>query len=341
MKHINLLIMAVILGAILSACGSDERQETITASSPSSSAPTAFVTAGPIISRYTVTLLNTAADSYAVALNDSGQVVGNYLDADRHLNAFHWQGEKVETVVENGQVSRINNHGQIVGWREVSGQSEAFLYDVDGSLVRLNTLGGESQALAINESGQTAGRITLDAERAFIDQTNAMQYIAEDINGYAIAMNNLGAVLIKEVSGNRCRTLLWQHGTLTDLGDLGGPLTIGRDINDAGQVVGWAQTGDGEYHPFLWEGGVMTDLSAYTSDFGAAVAINEAGVILLKTSDIGGGRNLLLDHGTLIDLGNFGSRYAIANDLNDRGQIVGWMSESTGKISAFLATPTF
>jgi probable HAF family extracellular repeat protein len=193
--------------------------------------------------------------------------------------------------------------------------------------------------LAINDAGQTAGRITQGTDKSYVEQNGAMQLIAQEIDGYATAMNNNGDVLIQEVKGNSCRTLLWRNGSLTDLGDFGGALTMGRDLNDAGQIVGWAETASGDYHPFLWENGVLTDLSSYTGNFGSAVAINEAGVILLKASDMKGERNLLLDHGIVTDLGNFGSSYAVANDLNSRGQIVGWMADASGVMHAFLATP--
>lgn len=341
MKRMTCMITAMALGAMLAACGGGGgggSQETATASDNLPPARTATVMAGPDTPLYTVTLLDIAKNSYAVALNDAGQIIGHYREAGDQLNAFQWQENTVKTVVINGQVSRINNRGQIVGWQDL-GQSEAFLCEADGKMVRLNALGGASRALAVNDSGQTAGRITLGTEKSFVDQGGAMQFIAQEIDGYATAMNNVGDVLIWEVTGSSSRTLLWRHDSLTDLGDLGGALTMGRDINDAGQVVGWAQTASGDYHPFLWEGGVMTDLSVYTGSFGAAVAINEAGVILLKTSDMNGERNLLLDHGVLADLGNFGSSYAVANDLNNRGQIVGWMADAAGVMHAFLATP--
>lgn len=341
MKNLFSPIIVVAMVLILTACGGGgggESQEPETTNVKSSSlASTAFIVAGPDTPLYTIDLLDSVAASYAIALNDFGQVVGNYLDADQQLNAFQWQGNKVESVVENGQVSRINNRGQIVGWRDLV-QSEAFIYEADGKMVRLNSLGGASQALAINDFGQTVGRITLGAEKSFAHQSGNMQFIADGIDGYAIAMNNVGDVLIKAVTGDSCRTLLWVDGTLTDLGDLGGTLTLGRDLNDAGQVVGWGQTANGEYHPFLWQNGVMTDLSQFTGNFGAAIAINDAGVILLKASDVSGGQNLLLTNGNITNLGNFGSSYAVANDINNRGQIVGWMADVDGIMHGFLAT---
>lgn len=341
MKRMTCIMTALALGTMLTACGGGSGGESQELAAANDSAPLvrmAAVIAGPETLQHTITLLDTVENSYAIALNDAGQIIGHYSDADSQLNAFQWQGNAVKTIVTNGQVSRINNRGQIVGWQDLA-QSEAFLYEADGKMVRLNTLGGASRALAINDAGQTAGRITLGTEKSFVDQNGAMQFIAKEIDGYATAMNNNGDVLILEVKGNSCRTLLWRNDTLTDLGDFGGALTMGRDINDAGQIVGWAQTVSGDYHPFLWDNGVLTDLSTFTGNFGAAVAINELGVILLKASDMKGERTLLLDHGVVTDLGNFGSSYAVANDLNNRGQIVGWMADAAGVMHAFLATP--
>ncbi|HLZ44350.1 MAG TPA: PKD domain-containing protein [Gemmatimonadales bacterium] len=63
-----------------------------------------------------------------------------------------------------------------------------------------------------------------------------------------------------------------------DLGTLGGSGAIPRALNDAGQVVGCSQTGDGTWHAFVWSEGNMRDLGsgAVTS---CAWAINKSGRI--------------------------------------------------------------
>lgn len=346
MKRMTLSMSIITVTLALSACGGgggggDGASPASGQSSPAQAAePAPVPQASSGSAPYAITLLGPLdGSSYAVALNDAGQVAGNYTDRSGRLSAFIWENGVVRTVVDGGQVSRINNQGQVVGWMEPLGHPEAYVYEGAGRLVRLNTIGGSSQALAINDSGQTAGRITNGGESAFLEEGGNLQFIAHELDGYAIAMNNVGQVLIKRLDTDGFRTLLWQEGTLTDLGSLGGRQTQGRDINDAGQIVGWSQTADGGQHAFLWKNGAMTDLSAVAGEFSSAVAINEQGQILLKSSDISASRNYLYENGMVTELGNFGASYAVVNDLNNRGEIVGWMATDSGEIRAFLAIP--
>ncbi|HEY7744818.1 MAG TPA: hypothetical protein VIA07_00670 [Desulfuromonadales bacterium] len=350
MKRITLIISILTVILTLSACGGGGGgggggEEASPAAEQSRSAQTAEPAPAPETHAdrgpYEIIILGSLdGDSYAVGLNDSSQVIGNYTDRNGRINAFIWEKGVTRTVVAGGQASRINNLGQVVGWMEPNGHPEAYVYEGEGQLFRLNTVGGSSQALAINDSGQTAGRITNGGEHAFLEENGSLRFIAGELDGYAIAMNNVGQVLIKRLDADGFHTLLWQNGTLIDLGTLGGRSTQGRDINDAGQVVGWSQTVDGQQHAFLWEDGTMIDLAPLAGEFSSAVAINERGQILLKSSDAAENRNLLYENGQVTDLGNFGAGYAVGNDLNNQGEIVGWMSTASGGMEAFLARPT-
>src|SRR5215467_12555769 len=53
---------------------------------------------------------------------------------------------------------------------------------------------------------------------------------------------------------------LWSNGVMTDLGTLGGSVSMAYSINDSGVVVGEAATMTGEMHAFVWQNGVMKDL---------------------------------------------------------------------------------
>ncbi len=343
MNTLAKLTSIMTLPILLAACGGGGGTVDSTAGTESTAYSTqakdVTLTTVPPSFPYNIVLLGTLdGDSYAVAVNDQGQVAGNYLNQNGKTNAFSWKQGTMRTIMPEGQASAINNQGQVVGWRETAGQTDAFLYDSDGTSHFLNT-GETSFAMAINDSGQIAGRLSLDTDQAFVDDHGNLQIISGELNGYAVAMNNVGQYLVKEITADGFRTLLWNQGSLTDLGDLGGPCIQGQDLNDAGQVVGWAQTAAGEYHAFIWENGVMTDLAPLVGNFSSAIAINVKGRILLKSSTPTGEHSFLYQNGQVTDLGNFGSSYAVATDLNNNGQIVGWLATDNGAIQAFLATP--
>lgn len=343
MKSITLLASIMALAVLLSGCGGGGGAAGPApgqAAVSSAHVAEAALSTVPVDFPYSITLLGTlGGDSYAVGVNDLGQVAGNYLDQNGNPNAFIWQQGTMRSVMRSGQASAINNQGQVVGWREATGQPEAFRYDPDGRSYLLN-IGGAGRALAINEAGQAAGRLSSATDQAFVEDKGNVQIISGKLNGYAVAMNNAGQVLVKEITVDGFRTLLWENGVLTDLGNLGGPCIQGQDINDAGQVVGWAQTAAGEYHAFIWQDGEMTDLAPMlVGNFSAAIAINDQGQILLKSATPAGEHTFLYNNGQLADLENFGSNYAVATDLNNNGQIAGWLATDSGTIRAFLATP--
>lgn len=289
---------------------------------------------------YSLQLLGTLGeDSYAVALNDASQIVGNYLDTAGRVNAFFWENGTMRPLATSAHAEEINSRGEVVGWLEPSGLPEAFHATGSGQVQKLSLVSGATQALTINDQGSIAGRIGQSEETPFLTSGGQVRTLAADFHGYAIAMNDAGQILLKKLTADGFRTLLWENGTLTDLGDFGGKCTQGLDINEIGQVVGWSQTASGDYHAFLWQDGVMTDLVGIAGNFSSAVAINDHGEILIKFSDLRGQGNLLITADGSIDLGNFGSSYAVANDLNNRSEIAGWLLDQTGKLQAFLATP--
>lgn len=270
-----------------------------------------------------------------------------------------------------------NERGQVVGLAETSRPDpnkkdfcffgtglicRAFLWQ-NGVMRNLGTLGGNnSSAFAINNRDQVVG----GAENTAPDPTctthqfqfkpvlwkkgkiQELPTFAGDPDGAAVAINDSGQAVGS--SGN-CTTgfhaLLWQNGTATDLGNLGGTMTnLAFNINNQGQVVGTSDLpGDTAHHAFLWQDGKITDLG--TLDFhSAAFGITEEGLVA------GGSCNetftkcraLIWQNGFMTDLNTLvpaGSPLHLffAFDINDRGEIVGCATTSTGETHAFLATP--
>jgi probable HAF family extracellular repeat protein len=174
--------------------------------------------------------LGTDPDSAATAINDSGQVVGisgicqNAVGAYSATHAVLWENGQPTDLGNIGghgwnTPAFINNHGQIVGFANASGdvvngqltiKFHAFLWTKERGMRDLGTLPGDalSEALGVNEAGQVVG----------------VSYGA----GFS-----------------HPRGFLWQNGVMTDLNTLvpaGSTLTlqVAGDINDRGEITGAA-----------------------------------------------------------------------------------------------------
>lgn len=71
---------------------------------------------------------------------------------------------------------------------------------------------------------------------------------------------------------------------MIDLGTFGGPSAEAFDVNDAGQVTGWAETEDSipfneTKHAFRWQGGTMIDVGTTGGDSSRGWALNAQGVV--------------------------------------------------------------
>ena len=103
---------------------------------------------------------------------------------------------------------------------------------------------------------------------------------------------------------------------------------MARDINESGQVVGWAPN-HGLDHAFLWEDGVLHDLGGFLLGQTHATGINDAGVIIgtSYSPDFLTARNFIWRDGVVSDINDLlpeDSPYCVftASDINNAGQIV-------------------
>jgi probable HAF family extracellular repeat protein len=271
----------------------------------------------------------------------------------------------------------INNAGQVAGWSRYSIDSDdfhAFLWDSASGMIDLGTLGGSrSWASGINDAGQVVGgsetgKTTIwsgrvrNVEHIFLwDSNDGMTDLGYrgDIIGIT-GFNNTG-----QVAGwsrnEKFRAFLWDSTNgFRDIGTLGGNHSRACGINDAGQVIGESnKTADVEsYYAFLWDStSGMTEIGRLGDLFSWALgsrarphAINNTGQVVGWSARghefFGQGHAFYWDRNNgMIKLSKLlrsksgWKRLIIAEDINNRGQIVGYGETASGENHAFLMTP--
>jgi probable HAF family extracellular repeat protein len=133
------------------------------------------------------------------------------------------------------------------------------------------------------------------------------------------AINNAGQAVITCSSPEETRAFLYRRGKMTDLGSLGGFDTVPNAIDEKGQIVGHSKV--------TTTGGQPTAERRYLNPFQERRRDKRA---------------FLYDAGRMIDLNAVVSApgwiLAEANDINNKGQIVG-TGYYKGESRAFLLTP--
>jgi probable HAF family extracellular repeat protein len=182
------------------------------------------------------------SSSFALAINDRGQVVGTSATADGRNHTFLWTNGRMRQLPLDS-VSGINNRGQVAGG--------------------VITEGGGFHAAVWRR-----GRVTDLGALAF-DRSNT----------YGI--NQRGWVIGWTFSPEQDeRGTLWRHGTRIDVGTLGGSWTRLIAVNDRGQILAVSDTAGGGDHPALWRRGGLTDLTAHgVLPDGEVVDLNNRGEI--------------------------------------------------------------
>jgi probable HAF family extracellular repeat protein len=339
--------------------------------------------------RYTVTDLGTLGGTFSFAggINNRGDIEGfSTLPGDTAVRAFLWRKGLMSDLGTLGGPNsfaswRLNERDEVGGTAETTtpdplgedfcgfGTHLICLPSVwqKGVPTPLPTLGGNNGfAAGVNSRGQVVGQAENNIPDPTCESPQALQFkpvvwekgqvqelptFPGDPDGFAATINDRGQ--IAGVSGS-CTTpfhaVLWQNGTVTDLGSLGGTVNFADDINNQGQVAGFSNLpGDATTHAFLWEKGVMTDLGTLPGDVSSSGdGINSKGQVVGGSFDIdGNARAFLWQNGVMTDLNTLipadSPLFLIeaTGTINSRGDIAGFaLQTSTGEVHAFLATPT-
>jgi probable HAF family extracellular repeat protein len=243
----------------------------------------------------------------------------------------------------------------------------------DGVMTALPTLGGNNaQAYGVNNRGQVVGGAetvrdptcvapqVLDYEAVIWGpepgEVHELPPLPGDRVGGGIAINDSGQVAGVSFScgpvdpARSAHAVLWAHGSVINLGSLGGALdNVPIEINNRGQVVGYSHlAGDLLERAFFWEHGAITDLGTLPGDVQSfALGIDEQGDAVGGSCDLNFNcRAVMWRDGVMVDLSTLVASgppitLIFAEDINAAGEIVGQAFDPrTGDTPAFLAIPT-
>jgi probable HAF family extracellular repeat protein len=285
--------------------------------------------------------LTDLGSGYAYGINSKGQV-----STDRSIwdpvaghRAHRWEA-----------AWDINDAGTAVGLPKILQPPETYSYPTNTYTPINRGPGVQSiSGRSVNELGQAA--IT-------IDFTNGGQHPGRLVNGSVIDfgyqggafdINDFGVVAgtysIGAFPGQPEHFHAFTHAAArSDLHPLQFSDSMATAINNRGQVAVVAHNGDGNWHSFLHDKGVRLDLPQpprlFTTDinnFGSMVGYSQYGddtqaYGYLYTDGVWRDLNTMIDPA-------LGYTMAQARAINDKGQIVGFATQSGGAIRAVLLTP--
>ena len=314
-----------------------------------------------------------ASDVFVAAINNAGQAVGYYVDADYSNQAFLFDGTQVVTLPlpadrTEAFATGINDQGQIVGYATAISddgtQTTALLWDA--AAPALYTVIGDDPSYQlnpadINNNGVVVGLASQDgAFRAFtwsqagglVD--DGVPTHGADTQAYWSAINDAGAIV-----GGWNPIFANSHATSGQLGTPGFvPVAAGvddvasmaHDIGEDGTVVGEMDLAhNGKSVPVIFSNGVASAVPGALLGLanGSALGINAAGTIVGRAQDFttfsfkafvsieGESYDVLQNSDAAADYPYLLS----AVSINDSGAIVGLGRVGDFNVGSYIATP--
>jgi probable HAF family extracellular repeat protein len=324
----------------------------------------------------------------AVGLSETGRI--DPLLGSPEVGAVVWKGGKIIRLPTLGGresiAGSINNSGQVAGFTTntvrdhlahgldgggpTGTEAQAFLWTQAGGMRSLGTLGGpDSAAFSVNSRGQVAGSSFTSArvnpvtgvppEHPFLWTPGRGMRDLGTLGGSAAFpsdneanLNDRGEMVGQSNvrSDAAFHAFLWNGSRMLDLGTFGGPYSAANAINQAGDVVGFAQVtpGGGTCRAFLWRNGRKINLGVVSGQSSSnAVSVNARDQVVGGQCDNQDGSTppgaWLWERGVMRDLNTLIAPSALhltgAGYIADNGNIAAVATLRNGHQHAVLLVP--
>jgi hypothetical protein len=252
-----------------------------------------------------------ASDTYAYAINNSGEIVGYYTGGGCSQSSCGFADAKnkfttIECATENAtDAFDISNKAEVVGAYAYINGVNGFIWEGNGSCFSLNPDSSSlAEAWGVNDSGDVVG--------FYLDS----------------ASNFLG--------------FLYKNSNYTNISCPGWSSTRAFGINDAGVIVGdVSNSTSGPFSAFVYKSGKCTvfNFSKNTASTSARGINKKNQVSGWQTPTSGATTGFVKTGKKFATLSYPSSLGTLAYHLNDKGQVAGWYEDSAGAFHGFVATP--
>ena len=241
-----------------------------------------------------------ATTTQAWGINSRGDIVGNYVNADKSAHAFLLSGGKYTAIdfpdASATELYGINSAGDVVGVYTLDGKRRGFLLK-KGQFTKIDFPGADT-----TETSAITPR--------------------DDIVGFYVTADKVTHGYL--LSGDQYSTIDYPGATFT----------LPSGINAQGDVSGSYGTG----HAYLWSDGEFTAFDVPGSTFTNTTGLNARGDIVGRYLAGGVSHGYLLSGGQFNTIDFPGAVFSGATSINQRGDILGRYRNADGIFHGFLLT---
>jgi RHS repeat-associated protein len=246
--------------------------------------------------------------TFALGVNNSGQVTGYYTDKTGNAHGF----------VE---------HGGIFTTTDYPSASDTFVVGINDS--------GQVTGFYTDTAGKTHGFIESGGIFTTIDYPSASGTCAEGIN------NSSQVTGYYTDDKGKAHGFIESGGIFTTIDIPSAAATEAFGINNSGQVVGYYTDKTGKTHGFVKTGNHFSTLDYASAADVFASGINDSGQVTGYYTDKTGNAHGFVEHGGIFTTLDYPSAVGTsASGISNSGQVTGYYTDSSGYPCGFLASPT-